>query len=181
MKWHELVQIILGAGFASAAFNFIVTWWNTLRHEKQSAIYLALRLAVILECFAVSCYDRVISLDFEYDTSDGVPHPKRFVLPALEAYPTDEGWRVLSADLAADTLSFPNEVKLGWQCIEGIEECAFINDNGKRDFRAKLHEIAEKGLLAWEIAVKLRAKYNLPEFDTEHKISETLMTHIIIK
>lgn len=180
MKWHELVQIILGAGFASAAFNFIVTWWNTLRHEKQSAIYLALRLAVILECFAVSCYERVISLDFEYDTSDVAPRSKRFVLPVLEVYPTHEGCRV-SADLAADTLSFPNEVKLARHCIEGIEECAFIYDNAKGDFRAKLHEIAEKGQLAWEIAVKLRAKYNLPAFDTEHKISETLMTHIIIK
>ncbi len=175
--WSAVIQIALGAGFASAVFNRIAAWWDRKKNDKQSATYLALRLSVLLEAFAIECADTIIDIEFSRGyANEDMFHKYR--LPNLAIYPDGEEWRVLSAELAAKALTFTNEVMLGRQCLSGADATYDLHANDVQHHRDRLNIIAERGLGAWTIASALRGRYGLPEFPAEWKIDKTLKEHV---
>ena len=70
-----------------------VTWFRETRTQKLAAIYLAIRLAVTLEAFAIDC-GFLINKNSRAETGDDDEGPCGN-LPSLGEYPKDADWKVL--------------------------------------------------------------------------------------
>ncbi len=161
--WFDVLKFALGTGVVTAIANQGIAWFREVRKESgtttRDARYLALRIAVMLEQFSISCADAISENDM-YQQSEGYagrPHGK---LPSLSEYPTDADWRSLDPSLAAQIISFRNELLLSDQTIE------FWWDVDRETVRGACDEQAGKsGYRAWLIASQLRGRYRLPSFD----------------
>jgi hypothetical protein len=160
MPWHELltwdwatiVKTIVGAGIGAASAQ----WLRDSRHRKRQAAYMAMRLAVVLEAYAISCSLLIVT----NETAE--PPPDRdfggsAALPELPPYPDDDdGWRAVDRKLAGRCLSLRNRIResqtfIGWT----IE----FNDYDLKEEVYK--QVADRGLEAWQLANEMRSKHGV--------------------
>jgi hypothetical protein len=150
---------------------------------KRDARYVAQRVAIILEKFAVDCANVINDNDL-HNQSKGHDGKRHLCLPELGPLPADADWKALSPKLVDRVLSMPNELALAdgaisfWWDVVGDEECM----QTETDQRA-----GTCGLRAWLLASDLRKQYkipasNLPEIgwnfvDTLRKKDETVRKH----
>lgn len=158
----EILQLVLGTGFVTTAINQLAGWFISARREKKekhrNATYLALQIAVILEGFALECAEKLSSGNYELAMAPfSQPDLK---LPELQNYPESNSWNLIDLPLANRILNFPNVIQLGHGEMTG-----YWNE-GDRDDRQywMMGFLGKYGLIAWDIAVELRKKHNLPEF-----------------
>lgn len=121
LPWIELVKLSVAAGVVTALVNQGLGWLRDHRREtktrKREKEYLAIRLAVALERFAVDCTS-VISDNKFYQTIGSAAGEPHLALPHLAEYPTDADWKSLASRLVARVLSFRTEVQLSNHIIE---------------------------------------------------------------
>jgi hypothetical protein len=127
VAWTDILKLAGTTGILTTLLNQGAGWlreWLTNKSRKESeAIYLAMRLAVILEGFVIECWHRawhnesqlaVGNMRLDYD------------LPALASYPQDSDWKSLDPKLAGQVLSFPNEVTSANRSCQFQGNCAAV-------------------------------------------------------
>lgn len=159
MDIATIVGAVPGTSFATAVFNQLFTSHRERKKLGRDAKYLAIRLAVILEQFAIECAERIAAMEM-YQSSKGGAGSLFGKLPELPAYPEEAKWEALDANLLARALTLKNELPLSDRAI------AFWEDIDRTSIPAECAQQCGKcGYMAWELAVAIRAKYGFPPFD----------------
>jgi hypothetical protein len=133
-------------------------WWTDKHRKKSEAIYLAMRLATVLEEFVVKCVYRAWHDDA--DLTEGAIELD-YSLPTLACYPHDSDWKSLDSKLAEQILSFPNEITSARMACEfqGMREGNKV---------ASARETVAAGIKAWRLAQDLRKRYDLGTITIKH-------------
>jgi hypothetical protein len=154
---------ILKVAGASGVFVFLLAcikdYFVHRKTLKRDAMYLAARLVVVLEKFAVDCANTISDNDL-YSSSGGSAGTQRFSLPTLGAFPSDADWKAIAPNLVDRVMSMPNELSLVdhkilfWWEVLADRDCMQTETNDQS---------GEFGFYAWELALDLRKECNLPE------------------
>ena len=170
VDWSNLAQVVLGAGFGTAAVTGLTSLYRDYRHKKSQAAYMAMRLAVVLELYAADCSD-LIAKNANAEQAPDERFPDWNVeMPALPPYPDDpEGWRAVDRKLAGRCLNLRNKIFGSQGAITSTIE--FDVD----DLEDTLNEnIAARGLEAWQLAVALRRKHGIEDADVVWNFADRL-------
>jgi hypothetical protein len=164
----DILKLALSTGVATALLNNFFGEWRDRRKEltttTRDATYLAIRVAVILERFAMACAN-IIADNHMYNKAGGHAGAAHAELPPIAEYPTDADWKAIDPTLSARALSLPNElclsegaIKFSWE-IEPTDEGVHLTTcNG---------EAGKCGYRAWQLAADMRHRYGLPEVKPE--------------
>lgn len=175
MGIEDILKLALGSGVIAAIVNQGITWFMGWKKESQAnkrlRIYSALRIATLLEAFAINCRKGVADAAV-FSETNGDGGIVRSQMPELEKYPQDVEWKIIDSKLCASVLSIPNEVNLCQMTIDHwLDEGQFDDHSGAFDEHQRfmigtyIRETAKCGLRAWEMAKEIRKKYKLPTFD----------------
>lgn len=170
---NTIVPALIGI-FGVAVGAFITqgsTWIRETRIQKLAAKYLAMRLAVTLEEFAIDC-GFLINKNSRAETGDDDEGPCGN-LPTLGEYPTDAAWNALEPGLANRALSFRNDLAVSGETIEfrwDMENA--IQSEACND------EAAKRGIQALNLAVDLRKKYDLPPYSPGYDVGGRLKKYV---
>lgn len=170
--WLEFLKLV-GAGLTGAIATQVLAWWREARRERaltmRDARYLALRLSIILEHFAISCANVIEKNKLHWDT-EGHLGSKHNIIPALPDLPNDADWKALDPELASRALAVPNELRLAAQSLSFTADVSDDEDVIYHfDEQTGLH-----GGRALELAKDLRRVYSLPSFDVAHHLASVL-------
>jgi len=125
---------------------------------KREARYLAQRLSIILEKFAVDCANVVADNELA-DSSGGTAGERHSSLPIFGSFPSDADWKAIDPDLMDRVMSMPNELELAgqkigfWWNVVGDEDCMATEAD---------HQAGRCGLRAWLLAAELRKRCGIP-------------------
>jgi hypothetical protein len=177
MEITAILTLAFSTGLLTAVFNQSIGWWREAQHERRAAMraagYLAIRIAVMLERFAIDCAEHISTQDM-YRQSEGHAGASHSTLPDLPPYPDEADWKALEPELLVRVLTLRNELPLGdraiafWEQID--RECIP---------RACDLQCGKCGYMAWVLASDLRRHYHLGAFDpkqTSWDIVKTLKT-----
>jgi hypothetical protein len=158
--WVDVIKVVAGGGVFTAILTVGLNWFVARLTERtkleRDARYLAIRVAVVLERFALDCAEFIGDNRLHRESFMSAGH-ERVELPPLAAYPTDADWKAVPQDVLADCLSFPVEIEQSDRSI------AFLWEVDPHEMpRACDKACAELGLRALEIAGSLRARYGFP-------------------
>jgi hypothetical protein len=152
----------IGSGLVAALITQCVAWVRETRKDKEStkreATYLAIRLAVILERFALDCANGIADQEM-YTQSEGHAGAYHHQLPELASYPDEDGWKVMRLDFLTRALELRNEVLLSNRKIaswEDIDRDCIPNECDDQCGRC--------GYMAWQLACEMRNHYWLSPF-----------------
>ena len=164
LPWIEVAKLALGTGviatIVAKTFDWLVDRYKAERLAEQDAGYLAARIAVILEQFAIKCAEQIGENNM-YRASDGHAGHAHGMLPALADFPPEANWALLDPGLLSRTLSLPNELILADKRI------AFWNDVDPDPSLLRNACDAQAGTCgyrSWRLASDLRSRYRLPDF-----------------
>jgi len=153
------VSIGVATGFSNQLFSWGREVWGERTATERDARYLAIRLAVMLERFALDCAGALSEQDM-YTSSKGSAGVAHYKLPELATYPDEADWKSLRPDLLARVLTLRTELQLSETAIahwaEVGDECVPTECN---------EQCGRCGYLAWALASELRQNYNLGTFD----------------
>jgi hypothetical protein len=163
MDLKTILPLVVGAAIGFAATMLTLVWgsWSKRSENQRSATYLAIRLAVILEQFAIDCADRIADQDL-HDNSLGHAGAVASELPKLEAFPDEQSWNALNPALLARVLSFPNTCRLSNLAISAWY--AFSPEDVPEEGR---RQCGKTGQMAWVLACDLRKQYRLQPFQAQ--------------
>jgi hypothetical protein len=161
---HTLVIAAVG-GIAVALINHFVTWLLSRKANAREARYLAQRLVVVLERFAIECSELVADYNL-YLQSKGALGRISVLLPEIGAFPTDVDWKTIDAVLVGRALSLSNEYVLA---SRSVDFCLDLNGDDRDAAQEASKQAGKCGYRAWKLAVALRVKHKLPENNlTQH-------------
>jgi len=107
----DALKIVIAVGAFSGVVASVVTvgfsWLRELLAKKREAAYLAMRLAVLLEGYAMACIGYASFANEHWKQYYGEPPDD---VPQLPPYPSDADWKALDQKLADQILSFANEI-----------------------------------------------------------------------
>jgi hypothetical protein len=171
MDWKTILTTVMGAGLVTTLLTQV---WGSLSKQfenRRHATYLAIRIATILERFAIECAERIANRNM-YDDYEGHAGSSSLRLPELASFPDEENWNTLQPRLLARVLTLPNEQTLAHSAID------FWRDVDTDSLPTMFKEQCGKvGYIAWMLACDLREQYRFPRFDpkqTSWDIVETL-------
>jgi hypothetical protein len=158
VDWATWGKTFVSAGLGSAAVAAGFTLYRERRQAKAKAGYMAMRLAVILESYVLSCAEFYYQNNYrEPDPDPGRDTNWDYTLPELATYPEDaEGWQAIKRDLASQSLGFRNQVQtdqwsLNWTSQLSPEELE----------HQIILTVTRLGLEAWDIAESLRREHDV--------------------
>jgi len=162
----DIVKFALGTGVVTAVANNLLGWWRDWKKEGTTTIrdarYLAMRVAVTLDRFAIECANSIGDNEL-FSGSQGHAGTVHGRLPPLEEYPTDADWKALDPSLSARALSLRNDLRLSegiikfwWEIEPGDQGILMTTCDG---------QAGTCGYRAWQLAADMRRHYGLPEFD----------------
>jgi hypothetical protein len=164
LGWEDLLKIGLTSGVVTA---LVTAGINTIREHNaarrsraRDARFLAQRLAVILETFAIECADRITeNLSLHYDFGG----EGNFIwdLPALGEFPADVDWKAVDPDFVGRAIVLPNEILLARQVIKAQLKARDLDYMLSRSSNLA----GECGYRAWMLAADLRTAHGLPHTD----------------
>jgi hypothetical protein len=157
------MTLALSTGFVTAALNQGIGWWRESAQRRGSttrdARYLAIRLAVVLEEFAITCADWIGDNDMFRDSA-GHAGKRHGSIPELAPYPDEPVWTTLTPAFLARVLTFRNEVTLADKAIEFWADVDRECIPGETD-----QQCGKVGYIAWVLAKDMRKHYGLGAFD----------------
>lgn len=159
----DIIKLVLSTGIFTALINQGITWLKDWRKDKEinerMAQYSALRIAIDLEAFAISCAKAISDSNF-FSQTDGHAGSQHSKIPSLLEYPKDIDWRLIERSLCERTLALRNEIEL---CQGEIDFWYEI------DYECIPSACCEQtgtcGYRAWKLANDLRKFYKLSSFD----------------
>lgn len=159
LTWLDIGKIAAASTVVSAIVTAAIGALREHNKEKRGATYLALRIAVALEQFAISCADQIGENDV-HEESHGHAGTAYVGLPKNPEYPTDADWKALIGTLAARALGLTNEIHMGARAL------AFSLDNDPENATSDCSDrCAVLGLRALTLATELRSEYRIRRFD----------------
>ncbi|SRR6266851_6809190 len=173
----DILTLAFSTGVITALLNNLLGWLRDWKKDhtstKRDPRYSAMRIAVILEKFAIECAN-VISDNDLYKKAEGHAGAAHGTLPPLREFPADTDWKALDPALSARTLSLPNELSLADGTIK------FWWDIEPGDQGILLHacdlQAGKCGYIAWQLAADMRRGYGLPAFNPEHTAWDVVKT-----
>lgn len=163
--WAVVAASLIGFT-ASPLVAWLTNFFNAGRERKsmeRDARYLAVRVAVILEQFAMQCSEQVSDHEMHQNSSGhaGQLNPG---IPDLPPYPDEAEWKTLEPNLLADALSFRNQCS---QAKAAIAYCYNIDSGPDSSAIDEANvQCGACGYVAWQIAENMRRRYKLPPFDS---------------
>ena len=160
----EIVRAVIGTGVITAVLSPALTWLadfvRSHTRRKHAKTYLCMRVASILESYAIECAELVDASVAHYGQTQ---IPTTFSLPDPPAYPQDVDWHSLDADTAYRAMSFLNE------CEAQAASARYANHFEGNPFEAE--EAAKRtGKKAHESANVFREKADLQPPDLGHML-----------
>jgi len=152
---REILGLIVATGVFSSFATFVFSGFADAVKDRlrrtRAARYAGIRCAVILEKYAVDCWDTLMMSEGEFDTTrDMSPQP----LPSPPSFPEDIDWSTLDPSLAVEVLSFTN----GSSIAQSHVEYARMWENNPFEFQGAARD---RGLRALTLAGRLRKRYEL--------------------
>lgn len=168
MTWDEIIKIGLtglGGALVGGLINQGFQWLRDDRSANLHRQYAAIRVAVILEAFALECAKFITENDRHISSNgeDGASHTE---MPQLIEYPKDLEWKLLDSDLLAQVLVLPNELIIGNRRIVSGDEAWGRGDEDLPQTMCS-EECTTLGRRARQLASELRSKYKLPAFQAK--------------
>jgi hypothetical protein len=177
MDIKTLLPLVVGAAIGSVAtigatiLTLASGWLSKRAENKRSATYLAARLAVVLERFAIECATRIANQEL-HESSTGRQQGinDEGPLPELLPFPDELNWSSLQPDLIDRVLVIPNEcllangaIGLCWDLQEDYlpSEC--------------MRQCGKVGFMAWTLSADLRTRYGVRAFDPSSAPSGDIM------
>jgi hypothetical protein len=168
--WAALGKTVLGAGIGTGVVQGSVAICRERRCRKVQAAYLALRLAVMLEAFAIACADLIRSNSVAEHLPEHEFPDWDIKLPQMLAYPEDgASWVVLDRRLANRCLSLRNKRDDGQRLI--YEQCEHEGE-GLKDVITQ--QASGCGLAAWHLAQELRLTYGVADPTLRYEFADYL-------
>ena len=159
IPWIEVLKVASSTGVITAIVTQFLGWLidraKSNRSARKEGTYLAARLAVAFENFAIRCAEQIADNDM-FRQSEGHAGRSHGTLPSLEAVPTQANWTTLDPTLLSRSLSLPNELLLGERMI------AFWSEVDPDPSLARSVCDAQAGTCgyrAWKLARELRERY----------------------
>ncbi|MGA2793937.1 MAG: hypothetical protein ABSE69_10445 [Roseiarcus sp.] len=159
IDWLDVLKISASSSVLTASIGWGLDHVFVHRATlKKDARYLAQRVAIILEKFAVHCGNSITDNEL-HDRSEGHAGERHLTLPAIGPFPAEADWKAIDTDLMDRALSMPNELALAdqailfWWNVVGDEECMQTEANNRA---------GECGLRAWLLASELRRRCGIP-------------------
>jgi len=149
----QLLSIILGSG---ALFG-ILQFTNDLKKRKDGAEYLATRIAILLEGYAINCANKISEFDLVFST-DGIMGELIHDISNLPEIPEGE-YKLLDRSLLDEFLQLPQEIEIARSAC--LSECDFADL--ARCGQIRIRYITIIGAKAYKLAYRVRKKYKLPQ------------------
>ena len=159
----KLLSTGLVATIAAQGVAWLIERAKSNRSTESEATYLAARLAVNFEQFAIKCAKQIADNSM-FQQSEGHAGRPHCTLPELGEFPSQANWKALDPVLLSRSFSFPNELSLGdstvafWSDVDpdpSLARSAFDSRAGTSGYRA------------WRLAEDLRSRYKLSSFVPE--------------
>ena len=170
IDWATLGKTVLGAGIGTGVVQGSFAICRERRHRTAQAAYLAMRLSVVLEAFAIACADLIRSNSVAEHQPEHEFPDWDIKLPKMPAYPEDgSGWVTLDRRLANRCLSLRNKRDDGQRLI--YQQCEHDGE-GLKDVITQ--QASGCGLAAWHLAQELRLTYGVADPTLRYDFAEYL-------
>ncbi|MBJ7415438.1 MAG: hypothetical protein JHC88_08300 [Niveispirillum sp.] len=126
---------------------------------RADRVYTSLRIATILESFAVACAEQISASELHHDSS-GAAGNKKGTLPEFPQYPSDINWKSLDADIADKALSLPMKINLSNKKTSTLWEVTADHDDVAREVT---NQCGKCGYHAWLTASVLRERSDISQ------------------
>jgi hypothetical protein len=159
IEWLDVLKISVSSSVLTALLTWGLNHFFVHRASlRRDARYLAQRLAITLEKFAIDCA-AVIADNRLLNSTGGEAGKRHLSLPALEALPADADWKAMAPDLVDRVLSMPSELVLAHETILFWWDMLTDKDGMETEtnYQAGLY-----GFRAWNLASELRRRYGIP-------------------
>lgn len=169
-----LVGVVIGALLTIAK-----EWWFSLRKTKKEAEFLAIQVGCGFERYAAVCADVVADDGLcEGRPNDHGYHEIQVKSPKFEPESFDVEWKSLPAILMYEVLNFPYQAELAGREVSGAFEYAATPPDFSEGFEERKFQYAKLGLMALDLAERLRAHAGLPAREkSENDVAEYLHRH----
>lgn len=165
--WSTAIGGIIAilSGVCTVFFQSFLTEKREKKATRIEAFYLATKLVVILDEFAIKCYNRSLMVELYCDTN-GSLGDSDLNIPELSPFPNDVNWKTLKPDILPKVLSFPNELLQRKKDIAETYSCDGLNIN---DLLIKCSKQSCKyGYMALQLANEIRKRYQIPVIITSN-------------
>ena len=156
--WTNLVTVFLGSGAAVAITNWYIEHRREERRRTDETEFLAVKLAIEFEGYAIECAERVS--DHKTAEDSGGHAGKRIgSLPEAPQLPKGDAYKFFDRNLLDDIYQFPQDCLMAdraaifWWNVVGDEDCCT---------QAYEKNTIRMGVKASEIAKEIRRKNKLP-------------------
>ena len=160
----EVLKLALGTGLVAAVATQGIAWLvdrsKSNRAAEAEATYLAARLVVAFEHFAIECAEQIADNDM-FRQSEGHAGRSHGTLPELSEFPLEANWTTLEPALLSRSLSLPNEILLGNSMIAFWSD---VDPDPSLVRSACDAQAGTSGYRSWRLAEDLRSRYGLPDF-----------------
>ena len=174
LPWLEVAKLALSTGIVASIVTQGLAWaidrWKTKHDAETEATYLAARIAVTLESFAIKCANQIGDNDM-FRMSDGHAGRAHGKLPEMDDFPSKANWTVLDPSLLARSLSMQNELNLSDRAIAFWFD---VDPDPALVRNACDGQAGTCGYRAWKLAGDLRGRYKLPDFSSDHFSRDTV-------
>jgi len=147
----DFLVVLFGSGAGVALATVGIEQWRHSKSRQESVRHLALRVAFMLEGYAIDCADKVEFAD--------VDRVRDFsAVPQLPALPESSAYVLMQTDILEKILDHPQ------QCQMAGSGAAFLREIGDPESASVAVEEAtiQLGQKALEIAQEIRKHYHLP-------------------
>lgn len=148
-----LMGVVLGS-VLSAIFGVARELYAEKRSKKKEAEYLAIRMVCIFESFMEGCASVV---------GDDGYSSIQVTVPQLDVQLSDVNWKSLPPELMYEILYFPSLIKDAEGFIDGTFDHAATPPEYSEGFEERQYQYSKLGIMASELATKLREKYKIPK------------------
>lgn len=159
MTWGSFVSSLIVAVVVAWLTHYLILN-REAKKETRDLNYLALRLAFVLEKFAVDCAG-MISDAVLHDDSRGSAGKVHVRLPELGEYPVEADYAMLDQNLLAQALAFRLEIDTGNNAVSFLGEVAHDDD---QDGECR-NQCARLGLKALNLSQAFTERYELAPFN----------------
>lgn len=153
---------MLGSGVAAALLSQALVWWKESRREIQIADrdrrFFALKLAVVLERYAIECAMRIGTVD-EHIQGIEIEEPRSGPLPGTPPLelPDSTEWRWIDSALSSEVLALAPKIKFG----EGSVQATFDYGDYRQGAEELILQLRYIGFETLTLASTIRKKYGL--------------------
>lgn len=162
----ETLKLVFGTGIFTVLLNQSINWLResakAKRENKKSKQYSSIRISVVLEKYAIKCFNNISETNLYHETAGhmGKAHEH---MPIQEKFSDDIDWKKIDVNLCASILTLENEIEISKQQIKTTYDCGLYCSEDM--YKPYCIEVGKCGYMALSYAMQLRKISNLLEFE----------------